>query len=828
MKKTTKQFAAAAMSATMLFAGIGGASAVNGKYKVQLEQQEAAGKIYTSLFTGRWDNQQVDGFDGNYSVYIASNYEYCSPGVMLLTPDGVTAKDWLDSALGQKWIDVAEANGIALVVAEPSSGKWNLNDDVNARDDEAYLYGVYGKLTNKSDTIESAFDLNERALYLVGYDEGATAVNEMAMKWPALFAGVTAIGGEAVPASVSKQLGDSISYPFAEASTAGSKENNIPNKDIPVRVWQIDTDNSHKSDVDYWMAANGLSASSDRKTNDIATVISNLDKDGSAEPEQVWYSSAKSSDAVDPSIIYGQFLADTQRFVGDPGGYLEWTIKHENDGKHGFFLHEEKVDGHTRRWYTYVPQSYDGSKEYPMVVAMHGYSSAISAFTGDSRWQNVADKYGLIITFAQASVSEGAYADNRIPVPIWNDPSLPYPALSEKDSSKKDPDDVAFIKHIVDDTKADYNIDATRVYATGHSNGSSMTWMLAQEAADYFTAVAPIGNNKAGFAGYDPNSADDGQVDYSGCKDNRYILPVWCMTGEFDIMDADNYLPNTKNGKAVSYWKAENGTDNVGIKTSEMRATRAEHIYTTTTYNGENDAPLVRFTQISNNCHSYMEDISFMVWEDFFSKYTRDADGTLYYNGKKVEKQDNVLSDAFTDISKHWSKSMVSEAVDTYGLFAGTSNKTFSPDVTMSRGMLASVLYRMDVNAQASTIESLFEDVAEDEYYNNAVTWGKENGIIAGVSATKFAPQKAVTREQVASLLYRYAVAHDCDVSASASLDGFKDGAKVSAYATDAMKWAVGSGLMVGKGNHDLDPQGSATRAEVATLLVKYCEMIAK
>lgn len=819
MKKhlTVKRLTAFGLASVIAISSTVFAAGSYAKYQDQLHAAEENGTIYTALSTGRWDNQKVDGYEGNYSVYVPSNFEYCSPGVVLLTPDGMTAKDWLDSELGQQWISVADDNAIALTVVEPKNGKWNLNDKASMRDDEAYLHGIYSKLTDKSDNNESVFDLNERALYLVGYDEGATAANEMAMLWPALFAGLTAVGGEAVPSSVAQELGDSISYPFAEATTAGREENNLPNREIPVRVWQIETDDSHKNDVNYWIAANGLSESN-KKNNSMATVISNTDTDGDAEPEQVWYSSADSSDAVAPSVIYTQFLADVQRFVGDPGGYLEWTIKHENDGEHGYFLNEEKVDGYTRRWFTYVPQSYDGTQEYPLVVATHGYSSAITAFTGDSRWQNVADQYGIIITFAQAYVNGAAYADGRIPVPIWNN----YSVSESLTPSYSDPDDVAFIKYLVDKTKTDYEIDASRVYATGHSNGSAMAWMLAQDAGDYFTAVAPIGFN-CGYPGY-----ANGTVDYSGCEENQYLLPVWCMTGEFDILGADNYSTDTNNGKTVSYWKAQNGVYNVSTKTSEVRSTRTEHIYSTTTYAGEYNAPLVRVTQVSNSCHAYMEDQAYMIWEEFFSKYTRSEDGTLYYNGQKIEKQDGILSDSFTDISGHWGESFIKEAVDDHGLFAGTSNTTFSPDIEMSRAMLVTVLYRMDVNAQASTVTSLFDDVADDSYYVHAVTWAKENGIVAGVSDTQFAPDSNISREQVAVMLYQYASSHKLDVSASASLDGFKDGAQTSDYAKTAMKWAVGSKLIVGKDGAALDPQGSATRTEVATILTKFCETVAE
>lgn len=150
MKKSTKRAAAAVMSISMLLAAVGGAGAVDSKYSSRLEQQEAAGKIYVALNTGRWDNQKIDGYTGNYSVYVPDNFEYCSPAVLLLTPNGTTAKDWLDSELGKRWISVADNNAISLVVAEPESGKWNLQDDSSGRNDQEYLYKIYGKLTNKS------------------------------------------------------------------------------------------------------------------------------------------------------------------------------------------------------------------------------------------------------------------------------------------------------------------------------------------------------------------------------------------------------------------------------------------------------------------------------------------------------------------------------------------------------------------------------------------------------------------------------------------------------------------------------------------------------
>ena len=107
-------------------------------------------------------------------------------------------------------------------------------------------------------------------------------------------------------------------------------------------------------------------------------------------------------------------------------------------------------------------------------------------------------------------------------------------------------------------------------------------------------------------------------------------------------------------------------------------------------------------------------------------------------------------------------------------------------------------------------------------WYADAVSWAAENGIVTGYSATRFAPNEPVTREQVAAILYRYARLCDRDLSPAASLMAFADHTSVSGYAREALSWAVGSGLMQGKPDDVLDPQGTATRAEIAAILHSY------
>ena len=180
----------------------------------------------------------------------------------------------------------------------------------------------------------------------------------------------------------------------------------------------------------------------------------------------------------------------------------------------------------------------------------------------------------------------------------------------------------------------------------------------------------------------------------------------------------------------------------------------------------------------------------------------------------------------FTDVSAgQWYHEAVDYAV-VNGLFAGTSDTTFSPNESMTRGMLVTVLWRLAGKPEAKAAAS-FQDVDAQQYYAKAVAWAAENGIVAGTSDTTFSPNAKVTREQMAAILYRYAKRNSVDVSKTADLKDFPDADKVASYAKDAMAWAVESGIISGTlkdGKTYLDPTGSATRAQVASILMRYAK----
>lgn len=155
------------------------------------------------------------------------------------------------------------------------------------------------------------------------------------------------------------------------------------------------------------------------------------------------------------------------------------------------------------------------------------------------------------------------------------------------------------------------------------------------------------------------------------------------------------------------------------------------------------------------------------------------------------------------------------------GLMNGTGSGTFSPKATTTRGMIVTILYRLS-GTPAVSGACPFSDVAAGSYYEAPITWAAANAIVSGYTDGTFAPDGTITREQLAAILYRYAKYCGYDVTAAAALDAFADAGAVSEYARAAMQWAAAEGLVTGSGSR-LDPQGSATRAQVAAILARFC-----
>lgn len=206
---------------------------------------------------------------------------------------------------------------------------------------------------------------------------------------------------------------------------------------------------------------------------------------------------------------------------------------------------------------------------------------------------------------------------------------------------------------------------------------------------------------------------------------------------------------------------------------------------------------------------------------------------SVVVNGKLVTPLEGSATVKITDNHKefvdtvgHWAENSV-DFVSARNLFLGIAPNEFGPANQMTRGMLATVLFRLD-GEHASDVTNLFTDVANNTWYTDGIQWASAKGIVKGNGDGTFTPENPVTREQICAMLYRYAEELGLDMEPSAELSGlFADADQVSGWAVESVRWAVSVGLVGGR-DTGLAPQDTANRAEVATILQRFVELMAK
>ena len=193
---------------------------------------------------------------------------------------------------------------------------------------------------------------------------------------------------------------------------------------------------------------------------------------------------------------------------------------------------------------------------------------------------------------------------------------------------------------------------------------------------------------------------------------------------------------------------------------------------------------------------------------------------TFVVTTKKIDK--NAMP--FIDIDGHWAKDAIQYVYEN-GLMTGISDTQFDPDGNLSRAMLVTILYRME-GKPVVTAEDTFTDVPAGQWYTDAVGWANVCGIVSGYGEGIFGTNDSITREQIAAILYRYAQLKGYDISETAGLTAYTDAASTSSWAQQAMKWAISHKLISGTSSTTLAPSGTATRAQIAAILMRYIENV--
>lgn len=342
--------------------------------------------------------------------------------------------------------------------------------------------------------------------------------------------------------------------------------------------------------------------------------------------------------------------------------------------------------------------------------------------------------------------------------------------------------------------------------------------------ADSSDATAP--GNRAELVLSAGGQVYSAEKDLSAVKAMVGILSKQAVSHSYDnktfklqysvIIPDDGGSTTTPTSYGITVSTAENGT----VKSSNSSAAKDATVTITVTPNEgyvldtltvtDKDNNTVALTKVSDTQYTFKMPASAVTVKATFKKDEGTQPAALPFN----------------DVSEsEWFYEAVKYVYDK-GMMNGVSDTAFAPYSNLTRGMIAQVLYNLEGKPAVSG--SAYTDVAADQWYNDAVNWAAQKGIVTGYGDGTFGPMDNITREQMAAILYRYAQYKGYDVSAKGDLTAFTDGNTVSDWAKDAMSWAVGTALFNGKGDGILDPTTTATRAEVAKILMTYCENVAK
>lgn len=280
----------------------------------------------------------------------------------------------------------------------------------------------------------------------------------------------------------------------------------------------------------------------------------------------------------------------------------------------------------------------------------------------------------------------------------------------------------------------------------------------------------------------------------------------------------DTAAPST--GGSSSYTITTKDTDNGSISVSPSRASSGRTV--TITVEPDEGYVLDELTVTDSSGNEIeLTKVSDTKYTFTMPRSRVTIEATFVEDPDYVEPDPSTsVADIFDDIQPGaWYEDAVQFAYDE-GIMTGTSKTTFEPNTTTTRGMIVSILHRLEGNPVVT--EEAFSDVSADDWYGKAVAWASSEGIVGGYGDGTFQPNKAITREEMASILYRYAQYKDQDVSARADLTKYTDADQVGAWAEEVMQWANAEGLINGMTEDTLVPQGNATRAQVAAMFQRY------
>jgi poly(3-hydroxybutyrate) depolymerase len=559
--------------------------------------------LYTPGFYGLCARPiDVDGTERMIYVYTPKNYEPCCEMLLVFVPNGKTGPEFA----GECGLTVlSEKYGFGMAFYEGLNAKWDLENPEN----EIAYYLAAAKIIGTREII----DTSEASLYISGYGEGSDIAQYIALNHNAMFAGGLFMGGSDISAEYLTEVGEKQNFPFGINSDFTTQIDGYYNKDTALPVWIVNDGNKNAALIEYWKTANetldkGL-------TNGYAKIYEqdklSLTQTINNKPySRVWVSDiAGAASYFDPTFqefAWTEFLTQLNRFTSEANGAFRQDFTMDQIGAKKYDL---VVNGENRYYYVYAPTYYDGSKPLPVVLALPGHSISAALFAQQTEWWRLAESSNFLVVFGMGSRCP------RHPLSGCN-----YWGTTGEELEKE----LAYFDQVLAGMKETYNVDSTRIYVTGHSNGGRMTRILAEVRPEVFAAAA----NVAGLYSIPTDTA------YELPKAAAVKIPYLAIAGKYDGKQGIDYV-YVEGERAYEDIRRQLALNDMLDAKEEVKDTGT---YTKITYRGTNlNIPMVQYMSGYLFHHCYTPEQAKMIWEELFCYFSRGEDGTIYYLGTPVE-----------------------------------------------------------------------------------------------------------------------------------------------------------------------------------------------
>lgn len=538
--------------------------------------------------------------------YIPANTIFNQPTVFVGVPN---QRDTWNFLVESGWKDLADTKGLHIVLMEPENGIWGTGEK-----EIAYISEL-----NEDVSFRPFFCAFSSNFYGIGYGEAADLLQKQSVNNPKSWGAIALLGATGMTAKEVTALKKSPSkvpgVTLAEAQT-------------PVWIVAETKDEDIARLIDFYKNANhSRDFSSEAAYGDevyLPQEGGNVDDEWCAK---VIFDTANWRDCVNQAyskIIYTELFEGTYRYPGNANGALRRPgeifargfKKFEGQVAGGYY--QDGSDIYNREWYVYVPKSVDTSKKAPLVFTFHGAGGSGNEIADRSGWAKVADKYGFIIIAPTGSHKLSVHHVSDITTneyfrAMWN----------TGEATVETPSDLMFVEYLHDWMLENYNIDASRVYASGQSSGGMMSWACAARLPDLFAGAAPI----SAYTSPEPVGTS--------------LVPILCFIGEEETTFRNGF--GEDGGKPViEMWTSLYNTvekwDTYTYMDDNTRISSKEGFFTNYLFHTPSGITLLRAVEVETKTHAILPSECFDAWENWFVHYGKDPETrVLYYQGKEVK-----------------------------------------------------------------------------------------------------------------------------------------------------------------------------------------------